>query len=451
MPTIAVFAPATVSNVASGFDVLGFALEQPGDIVVARLAERSGRRDRRASTGDGGRLSRDPAPEHRRRRGGGAAGGRSARARASCSTVHKGLPLASGVGSSGASAVAAAVAVNELLGRPALGSPARLRDAGRAGRLRRRPSRQRRAVALRRFRAGAQRAAARYRAAAGAVGLSCAVLHPHSKSRPARRGPCSATRCRCRTAVRQWANLGALVSALHTRRFRAAVARARGPRGRAETGGARARLRRASRPRPSTPVRSAAACRARARRSSRWPVAVAQARAVGHAMRRRATTRNRRPRRGPLDLGRRHAGARVVRPLSAPRDAVHQHARRRRPAGRRSRGAVRRASRPMAACTCHATSSRDRRRSSRAAARPVARRGRHRPDRRRSSERVFDGPRLAGCWREALDFPVPLVPVASGRSCARALPRPDPGLQGRRRAHDGRWLMVVAATGDARR
>ena len=34
-------------------------------------------------------------------------------------TIHKGLPLASGIGSSGASAVAAVVAVNELLGRPA--------------------------------------------------------------------------------------------------------------------------------------------------------------------------------------------------------------------------------------------------------------------------------------------------------------------------------------------
>ena len=34
-------------------------------------------------------------------------------------TIHKGLPLASGIGSSGASAVAAVVATNELLGRPA--------------------------------------------------------------------------------------------------------------------------------------------------------------------------------------------------------------------------------------------------------------------------------------------------------------------------------------------
>jgi homoserine kinase len=31
---VRVFAPATVANVAAGFDVLGFALHQPGDEVV---------------------------------------------------------------------------------------------------------------------------------------------------------------------------------------------------------------------------------------------------------------------------------------------------------------------------------------------------------------------------------------------------------------------------------
>ena len=35
---VTAFAPATVSNVACGFDVLGFALEAPGDEVSARLA-----------------------------------------------------------------------------------------------------------------------------------------------------------------------------------------------------------------------------------------------------------------------------------------------------------------------------------------------------------------------------------------------------------------------------
>ena len=35
---VTAFAPATVSNVACGFDVLGFALHEPGDQVTARWA-----------------------------------------------------------------------------------------------------------------------------------------------------------------------------------------------------------------------------------------------------------------------------------------------------------------------------------------------------------------------------------------------------------------------------
>ena len=38
MTSVTAFAPATVSNVACGFDVLGFPLESPGDEVTATLA-----------------------------------------------------------------------------------------------------------------------------------------------------------------------------------------------------------------------------------------------------------------------------------------------------------------------------------------------------------------------------------------------------------------------------
>ncbi len=114
---IAAFAPATVSNVAAGFDVLGFALDEHGDIVVARLAAEPGVTITDV-TGDEGRLSREP-----RKNTAGAAALALLRLLGTSQgvtlSVHKGLPLASGVGSSGASAVAAAVAVNELLGRPA--------------------------------------------------------------------------------------------------------------------------------------------------------------------------------------------------------------------------------------------------------------------------------------------------------------------------------------------
>jgi homoserine kinase len=114
---IAAYAPATVSNVACGFDVLGFALDSPGDVVIAEADATIGVRIVRIE-GDDGRLSRDEG----RNTAGAAAVALLQRLGASRGvrlTIHKGLPLASGIGSSGASAVAAVVAVNELLGRPA--------------------------------------------------------------------------------------------------------------------------------------------------------------------------------------------------------------------------------------------------------------------------------------------------------------------------------------------
>jgi len=212
---IAAFAPATVSNVAAGFDVLGFALDEPGDVVVARLADAPGVVIREV-TGDGGRLSRDPGKN--------TAGAAVRALLAALGThqgiqldVHKGLPLASGVGSSGASAVAAAVAVNELLGRPA--SMAQVFQAAMEGE----------------------------RAGCGAMhpdnvapslyggfvlarsveppdivrlpvphGLSCAVLHPHSEVQTGAARALLGDTVPLATAVRQWANLGALVSALHS-------------------------------------------------------------------------------------------------------------------------------------------------------------------------------------------------------------------------------------------
>ena len=54
MESVTAFAPATVSNVACGFDVLGFALETPGDEVTARRA--AGGVRIADITGDAGRL-----------------------------------------------------------------------------------------------------------------------------------------------------------------------------------------------------------------------------------------------------------------------------------------------------------------------------------------------------------------------------------------------------------
>ena len=117
---VAAFAPASIGNVAVGFDMLGLALEGAGDRVLARrtdgdrvaIAEVRGldgeihpylSTDAESNTasiaaqalwdahGDGGGLELK---------------------------VHKGVPLQSGMGSSAASAVAAAVAANALIESP---------------------------------------------------------------------------------------------------------------------------------------------------------------------------------------------------------------------------------------------------------------------------------------------------------------------------------------------
>lgn len=108
------FAPATVSNVACGFDVLGFAVEGPGDEVIARRRATPGL-EIALLTGDDGRLPRDPT----RNTAGVAVAALLATLPAPPGIsleIHKKMPLASGLGSSAASAVAAVVAVDRLLG-----------------------------------------------------------------------------------------------------------------------------------------------------------------------------------------------------------------------------------------------------------------------------------------------------------------------------------------------
>lgn len=114
--SVCVFAPATVANVASGFDVLGFALDMPGDLVVARRVERPGVRIALV-TGDDGRLPR----ESDRNTAGVAVAGlleRLGRPFGVEVELHKRMPLASGLGSSAASAVAGVFAANLLAGAP---------------------------------------------------------------------------------------------------------------------------------------------------------------------------------------------------------------------------------------------------------------------------------------------------------------------------------------------
>jgi homoserine kinase len=217
MESVTAFAPATVSNVACGFDVLGFALHTPGDEVTARPADSGVRID--AITGDQERLPRDAA----RNTAGIAAqallnllGERGGVAL----TIRKGLPLSSGLGGSAASAVAAVVAVDALFNA-------------------RTPLETLMACAFEGERVGAGSAHGDNIGPAvygGFVlvrdpsppdvvrlpvpeGLTAVVVHPDLEIETARAREMLGSTVALGDAIRQWANLGAFVDALHRSDF----------------------------------------------------------------------------------------------------------------------------------------------------------------------------------------------------------------------------------------
>jgi homoserine kinase len=113
---VSAFAPATVANLGPGLDVLGLALAAPGDRVTAQRTPGRGVTIT-AVTGDGGALPLDPTTNT----AGIAAEATLAKAGVATGvslTLHKGMPIGSGLGSSAASAAAAAYAVNLLIGSP---------------------------------------------------------------------------------------------------------------------------------------------------------------------------------------------------------------------------------------------------------------------------------------------------------------------------------------------
>ena len=211
------FAPATVSNVACGFDVLGFALHEPGDEVSARWIDGGVRIDE--IVGDYGRLPRDG----KKNTAGIAAAAvlrRLGERRGVALTIRKGLPLSSGLGGSGASAVAAVVAVDALAGAN-LPSDALLSCAFQAER----------------DGAGAAHGDNIAPALMGGFvlvrrpdppdiirlpvpdGLTAVVVHPDVEIETARARALLGTTVPLGDAIRQWANLGAFVDALHRRDF----------------------------------------------------------------------------------------------------------------------------------------------------------------------------------------------------------------------------------------
>ncbi|MFN4079797.1 MAG: homoserine kinase [Saprospiraceae bacterium] len=111
---IKVFAPASVANVAVGFDILGFALEKPGDEILIRPGQKPGLVISEIR-GAGGRLPYDPLKN--------TAGYAALRLlehlgasdRPIEMVIHKKMPFGSGLGSSAASAAGAVYAVSEFL------------------------------------------------------------------------------------------------------------------------------------------------------------------------------------------------------------------------------------------------------------------------------------------------------------------------------------------------
>lgn len=214
---VTAFSPATVSNVACGFDVLGFPMEEPGDTVSARLLPSGVEID--DIRNDGGRIPRQPEKN---------TASVAARAlldalgetRGVALTITKGLPLSSGLGGSAASAAAAVVAVNALVGGNA--SIDQLVAAALIGE-------------------GLGKGGAHPDNIAPAIcggfvlvrhphppdivrlpvpkGLTCVVIHPDLEIETATARAMLGTTVPISEAVQQWANLGALVHALHVSDF----------------------------------------------------------------------------------------------------------------------------------------------------------------------------------------------------------------------------------------
>lgn len=212
---ITVFAPGSVSNVACGFDVLGFALDEPGDIVTAAPHPEIGVTIA-AIHGDGGRLPLDP----RRNTASAAVMAllhRLETTRGVTLTIHKGLPLASGVGSSGASAVAAVVATNELLGRPApmdlLLECAMAGEQAGCGAIH--PDNVSPTLYGGFVLARSAQPPDIVRLPVPA-GLACAVLHPQIEVETGAARKLLGDLVPLKDATRQWANVGGLVAALYS-------------------------------------------------------------------------------------------------------------------------------------------------------------------------------------------------------------------------------------------
>lgn len=216
--SVRAFAPASVSNVACGFDIFGFAIERPGDEVVATEGP-AGTVEITDIRGDGGRLPRE---SHKNTAG---VAVQALLEVTGCDRgvrleLEKNMPLSSGLGSSAASGVAAVVAVNRLLG---LGASQKVL--------------LRAALEGERIACGSAHADNAAPCLYGGFvlirqgeipevvslpvppGLACAVVRPHVEVETRKARQLLGDTVPLRAAVRQWSNVGALVTAFFRNDF----------------------------------------------------------------------------------------------------------------------------------------------------------------------------------------------------------------------------------------
>jgi len=112
-----VFAPASVANMAVGYDILGFAINGPGDEIIVRPGKQPGL----VITGITGAKKKLPLEVEKNTAGYAALQLMKHLGQENVPIemeIHKKMPFGSGLGSSAASAAAGVFAVNEFLNRP---------------------------------------------------------------------------------------------------------------------------------------------------------------------------------------------------------------------------------------------------------------------------------------------------------------------------------------------
>jgi homoserine kinase len=213
------FAPATVANVACGFDVLGFAVEKPGD-EVELYENNKGKVVVESIIGDGGKLPLDAAKNTSAVAVSAMLQVLGKQSLGISINIKKMMPLGSGLGSSAASAAAALVALNELLGNPltrselvpfAIEAERMACGSGHADNVA--PSLLGGFVLIRSYKP------LDLISIPSPVSLFCTIVHPHAELRTEDSRAALKQTIGLNTATQQWGNLAGLIAGLFSSDF----------------------------------------------------------------------------------------------------------------------------------------------------------------------------------------------------------------------------------------